>query len=171
MVRQWQYTTHSPEETRAFARDLGVCLRAGDLLLLDGAMGVGKTHFAKGVAEGLGVVDEVTSPTFTIVAEYSGNLSFVHMDLYRLYRNPDDVEERLTYAQLFEIGFEDYIDGNDVVLIEWPHGIRPLVDDYLDVRISQLPSSSGVDSDDDRSIAMEAHGPQSSARLKERMAR
>ncbi len=84
--------------------------KAGDVFCLTGDLGVGKTVFAKGFAHGLLVEDEITSPTFTIVNEYDGRFKFYHFDLYRI----EDENE------LFNIGFEDYVFGKGVCLIEWP---------------------------------------------------
>jgi tRNA threonylcarbamoyladenosine biosynthesis protein TsaE len=86
-------------------------LRAGDIVLLNGDLGAGKTHFAKGIAEGLGVRDNVTSPTFTIMnAYYGGKIPFFHLDMYRI-EDEDDV---------FELGLEDFIfDGGGITVIEW----------------------------------------------------
>ncbi|WP_067625675.1 tRNA (adenosine(37)-N6)-threonylcarbamoyltransferase complex ATPase subunit type 1 TsaE [Alicyclobacillus acidiphilus] len=170
MMDRWVLTAVSPDETTACGRQLGERLQPGDVVLLVGPMGVGKTHFAKGVARGLDVMDEITSPTFTIVAEYEGRVPFAHMDLYRMYRNPDSSTETLTYAQLFDIGFEDYIDGEQVVLIEWPLGIRELLDDYLLVDISFLTPDEGSNEREARQIAVQAVGDRSAARLREWMA-
>lgn len=104
------YITRSPEETYALGRRLGEALRPGMVLLLDGDLGAGKTCLAGGILQGLGVAEHVTSPTYTLVNEYEGRVRIAHFDLYRL----DDPEE------LFDIGFEEYLDGERVVLIEWP---------------------------------------------------
>ncbi len=84
--------------------------KAGDVFCLTGDLGVGKTVFAKGFAHGLMIEDEITSPTFTIVNEYDGRLKFYHFDLYRI----EDENE------LLNIGFEDYVFGKGVCLVEWP---------------------------------------------------
>jgi tRNA threonylcarbamoyladenosine biosynthesis protein TsaE len=103
-------TTHSEAETAAVARALAATLRAGDVLLLSGDLGAGKTAFVRGLAEGLGISpDEVSSPTFTLVQEYrGGRLPLYHADLYRLDRAATD-----------DLGLEEM--GQDGVLaIEWP---------------------------------------------------
>ncbi|AZR71988.1 tRNA (N6-adenosine(37)-N6)-threonylcarbamoyltransferase complex ATPase TsaE [Anoxybacter fermentans] len=104
------YTTNSPEETVDFGKKLGKLIEPGMVILLIGDLGAGKTCLAGGILKALGVEDYVTSPTYTLVNEYWGSLPVAHFDLYRL-DEPD---------QLFDIGFEEYLDGERVVLIEWP---------------------------------------------------
>jgi len=102
--------SHSAEETAAFGRSLAVSLRKGDVLALCGDLGAGKTHFVKGVADGLGAGDVVTSPTFTLIHEYvGGRLPLFHFDFYRL----EDEDEAL------KIGLEEYLEGDGVCAIEW----------------------------------------------------
>jgi tRNA threonylcarbamoyladenosine biosynthesis protein TsaE len=103
--------TRSEDETAAVARALAAALNAGDLLLLSGNLGAGKTAFVRGLAEGLGIApDEVSSPTFTLVHEYrSGRLSLYHVDLYRLDR-----------AAAGDLGLEQMGAADGVVAIEWP---------------------------------------------------
>ena len=101
---------HGPEETRVFGRELGLALQENTVVGLSGDLGAGKTEFVKGIAEGLGSIDPVTSPTFTLVHEYrSGRLPLFHMDFYRL-----ETEEELE-----EIGFDDYLRQTGVCAIEW----------------------------------------------------
>ena len=105
------YESGSMEDTLALASRLAREAEAGEVYLLEGDLGVGKTVFAKGFAEGLGVTEMVTSPTFTIVQEYhSGRLPLYHFDLYRI----EDPEE------LIETGVDDYFHGEGVCLVEWP---------------------------------------------------
>ena len=99
----------SEAETRACGERLGRRLRGGEVVLLCGDLGVGKTHFAKGVARGLGVEAEVLSPTFTMAARYDGRLPLVHYDLYRVR------EER----ELVEMGYLSGDDPAEVALVEW----------------------------------------------------
>jgi tRNA threonylcarbamoyladenosine biosynthesis protein TsaE len=121
------FLTESETETRAVARDLVAGLAAGTTILLSGDLGAGKTAFVKGLAEGLGIdAGEVTSPTFTIVHEYSGGrLPLVHVDLYRLER-----------AELDEVGLDTEMAGAGIVAVEWAERLarRPL--SALAVRIS-----------------------------------
>ena len=104
-----QFPTHSEEETFAVGEKLGKEAGPGQIFCLEGDLGTGKTVLAKGMARGLGVTDDVVSPTFTIVHEYKGRLPFYHFDIYRL----EDEDE------LDEIGWNDYIGSDGVVLIEW----------------------------------------------------
>lgn len=104
--------SHSPAETRAFGRTLGELLRAGDVLALSGPLGAGKTCLVQGLAAGLGVDPSVpvTSPTFVLVAEYPGRLWLRHADFYRVE----------SYARLEDAGFDDLLEGDAVVVVEWP---------------------------------------------------
>ena len=104
------FISHSAAQTHRLGAHLGELLSAGDVLLLDGNLGAGKTVFAQGVAVGLGIEDPVTSPTFTLVHEYEGRLPLYHVDLYRLAGS----------AEAGGIGLEDYIWGEGVTRIEWP---------------------------------------------------
>lgn len=105
----------SSEETYAFAREYAKTLRAGDVVLLDGDMGAGKTVFAKGVAAGLGIEEEVTSPTYAYMNDYDGRL--FHYDCYRI----ESVE------QAERLGLADYFDMGGICLIEWSQNIAPLL--------------------------------------------
>ena len=110
--------TADPEETFKLGIALGLSANPGDIYTLNGDLGVGKTVFTKGVAEGLGVIDNVNSPTFTIVQVYeSGRLPFYHFDVYRI----GDIEE------MDEIGYEDYFYGDGVCIIEWADRISELI--------------------------------------------
>jgi tRNA threonylcarbamoyladenosine biosynthesis protein TsaE len=116
-------TSHSPQETFALGRDYARTLRSGDVVALSGDLGAGKTHFVKGMAAGLGIDTEATSPTFTLIHEYAGGrLLFYHIDLYRLE----------TEDEVLAIGIDDYLAGDGVTAVEWadkfvelmPHGVR-----------------------------------------------
>ena len=101
----------SHEDTLNLGKKIGDVLKPGDILLLEGDLGAGKTTFTQGLAEGLGVDAFVNSPTFVIINEYfSGHLPLYHMDLYRL-------EDE---AQLYDLGVEEYFFGNGVSVVEWP---------------------------------------------------
>jgi tRNA threonylcarbamoyladenosine biosynthesis protein TsaE len=138
MLRNMAITTRSAEQTGLLGQRLGELLQPGDVVLLSGDLGVGKTTFSKGVAKGLGVEGEVTSPTFTLVAEYEGRIPFVHMDLYRLYEDGEASAERVQQA-LRDIGWEDYLEGDGAVLVEWPAGVLDDVDDALAIEIVRQP--------------------------------
>ena len=110
--------SHSPEETFAFGRQLAAPLQAGAVLALAGDLGAGKTHLVKGLAAGLGVESEVTSPTFTLIHEYTGGkLPLYHIDLYRL-DSPGDA---------LKIGLDEYLDARGVTVIEWADKFGELI--------------------------------------------
>ena len=112
--------TNSPEETFRVGKELGEKAYAGQVFTLTGDLGVGKTVFTQGLAKGLGIEEPVNSPTFTIVQEYDGGrLPFYHFDVYRI----GDVEE------MEEVGFDDYVMGEGVSLIEWADLIREILPD------------------------------------------
>ena len=102
---------HSAAETRALGARMAQEMKAGDVVLLEGELGAGKSEFARGVAGGLGVTETVTSPSFTILNVYeSGRVPLYHFDWYRL----ESAEE------LFEMGLDEYLGGDGVALVEWP---------------------------------------------------
>lgn len=112
------FETNSPEETFAFARELGEKTLPGTVYTLTGDLGVGKTVFAQGLAAGLEIEDSINSPTFTIVQVYDeGRIPFYHFDVYRI----GDIEE------MDEIGYEDYFYGEGACLIEWAELIEELL--------------------------------------------
>lgn len=112
------YETNSPEETFALAGRLGKQAEPGTVYTLTGDLGVGKTVFAQGMASGLGIVETVSSPTFTIVQVYDGGrLPFYHFDVYRI-GDPEEMDE---------IGYEDYFYGEGVCLVEWAELIEELL--------------------------------------------
>ncbi|HBP24881.1 MAG TPA: tRNA (adenosine(37)-N6)-threonylcarbamoyltransferase complex ATPase subunit type 1 TsaE [Oribacterium sp.] len=112
------FESHSAEDTFAFGKKLGEAAKPGDILCLDGDLGVGKTVFTQGFAAGLGIEDYVNSPTFNIVKEYEGGrLPLYHFDVYRI-GDPSEMEE---------IGYEDYFYGHGVSIIEWPGQIEELI--------------------------------------------
>ncbi len=102
--------TESQAETFALAKALGKALDFPLVITLTGELGAGKTLFAKGFAEGMGLGDEVTSPTYTIINEYGSSPGLLHFDLYRLRDT----------GELYEIGFEDFLCRGDTIIIEWP---------------------------------------------------
>ena len=113
--------TNSEKETYAFGLELGKKAHAGQVYTLVGDLGVGKTVFTKGLARGLDILEPVSSPTFTIVQVYEeGRLPFYHFDVYRI----GDVEE------MDEIGYEDYIYGDGVSLIEWANLIEEILPEH-----------------------------------------
>jgi hydrolase, P-loop family len=117
-----EYLSHSPEETEQLGEQLGRTLRPGSVVAYRGDLGMGKTAFTRGLARGLGCTCRVTSPTFTIVNEYSGALPLFHFDMYRL----DSSDE------LFDIGWEDYLSRGGVCAVEWSERVEDaLPDDTL----------------------------------------
>ena len=110
--------TNSDKDTFEFGKQLGEKAEPGTLICLDGDLGTGKTVIAKGIAAGLGVKEPVSSPTFTVIKEYTeGRLPFYHFDVYR-------IEDPL---EMDEIGYEDYFYGNGVTVIEWSDMIKELI--------------------------------------------
>lgn len=133
----------SPGATRALAVALAPLLEAGDVVSLVGDLGAGKTAFAQGLAEGLGVVGPVTSPTFTIVQEYEGRLPIAHVDVYRL----DTVQD------LYDLGFDELIDDARVTIVEWGDlVVQALPSDHLVVRIE------AGNADNERVLDFSFHG-------------
>ncbi len=112
-----QFISNSPDETQAFAADMAKRLKAGDVLCLYGDLGAGKTAFVQGLAKGLGIDEPITSPTFTIVNEYEGRLPLYHFDVYRIA----DSDE------MYEVGFDEYVYGEGVSVIEWPQLIADIL--------------------------------------------
>ncbi len=124
-----EYITNSPEETEALGERLAKVLRPGTVLAYRGDLGAGKTAFTRGLARGLGYREAVTSPTYTIVNEYlGGRLPLFHFDMYRL-RSDDD---------LWDIGWEDYLDRNGVCAVEWSENVPEAMAGALTVIIEKL---------------------------------
>ena len=123
------FESNSDTDTRQFARDLGKKAKEGQVYALIGDLGVGKTVFTQGFAEGLEISEWINSPTFTIVQEYvDGRLPFYHFDVYRI----GDPEE------MYEVGFDDYVYGEGVSLIEWANRIEEILpEDVITVRIDK----------------------------------
>jgi len=114
-----QIISNSEEETKNAGRWLGRLLKPGDVICLVGELGTGKTAFTKGIAEALGIQEIITSPTFTIVNEYKGGSKLHHFDVYRV-NDPDE---------LYNIGFEEYVYSDAVVVIEWADLISDIIPD------------------------------------------
>ena len=144
--------TSAVDQTRELGSALAELARAGDLLLLAGDLGAGKTAFAQGFGRGLGIDDTITSPTFTLAREYQGNrLRLHHLDAYRM--------ERL--EEVLDVGLPELLDDEAVVLIEWGDAIVPaLPADYLEVRITL------GEGDDDRVLDLSWVGPSWSTRAR-----
>ena len=137
-----EFLSHSPAETEALAQRLAGNLHPGDVIAYEGGLGMGKTAFTRGLARGLGYSGHVTSPTFTIVNEYEGTgLPLFHFDMYRLGGAED----------LFDIGWEDYLDRGGICAVEWSEMVSDaLPPDTIFVRFARLPEH-----DDWRTISIE----------------
>jgi tRNA threonylcarbamoyladenosine biosynthesis protein TsaE len=141
--------TSSVTQTRELAAAVAELARAGDLILLVGDLGAGKTAFVQGFGAALGVTDPITSPTFTLARQYRGRLELNHLDVYRL----DQVEEVL------DLGLQELLDGPSTTLVEWGDTILPaLPADYLEVKLTY------GDGDDDRVLQMRPVGARWGAR-------
>ncbi len=117
--------------TLELGKKLGFLLNKGDIICLNGDLGTGKTHFAKGIAKGLLIDEYITSPTFNIVNEYTGRLKLYHFDVYRV-NDPDEI---------YAIGFDEYIFSDAVSIIEWSTFIEELIpEDHISINIEKLPS-------------------------------
>lgn len=141
-------TTHSPEETIDAAKKLGSMLHAGDVIAYKGGLGAGKTTFTRGLAIGLGLGDNVFSPTFSLVNEYKGkNISLYHFDMYRI-SGEDDLEST---------GFYDYPFEDNIVAVEWSENIADfLPENTIYITISRID-------DDTREIIIENGGKYAAA--------
>ena len=124
-----EYITGSPEETEAVGAALGRVLTPGSVVAYRGDLGAGKTAFTRGLARGLGCTDAVTSPTYTIVNEYvSGRIPLFHFDMYRL-RSSDD---------LWDIGWEDYLERGGVCAVEWSENVADAMENAVTVNLEKL---------------------------------
>ena len=124
-----EYITHSPAQTEAVGAALAARLTPGAVIAYRGDLGAGKTAFTRGLAKGLGVKENVTSPTFTIVNEYlSGKMPLFHFDMYRL--GSED--------ELFDIGWEDYLERGGVCAVEWSENVWGAMEDAIVVTVSRV---------------------------------
>jgi len=136
--------TRSAEETRALGASVASLLRPGDVVVLAGDLAAGKTTFAQGAIAALGVEEQVTSPTFTIVAEYEGRVRVAHVDVYRLSG----------VGELHDLGFEEVVDDERVTFVEWGDRVEgALPPDRLVVTLEV-----GAEPDE-RTVSVRAHGP------------
>ena len=111
-----EFVSHSVAETEEFARQLAGMLKPGDCIAYRGGMGAGKTAFTRGLAQGMDLIGEVASPTFSIVNEYLGKINLYHFDMYRV-ESSDDLETT---------GFYDYLDAGAVVAAEWSENVEAI---------------------------------------------
>lgn len=136
------FITNSPTETEAVGEALGKVLQPGDVVAYRGDLGAGKTAFTRGLARGMGAAEAVTSPTYTIVNEYiSGRIPLFHFDMYRL-KSSDD---------LFDIGWDDYLERGGVCAVEWSENVADAIEDAIWVTIEKT-------GEDSRRITIEGGG-------------
>ena len=128
-----EFITNSPAETEKVGAALGKILKPGTVIAYRGDLGAGKTAFTRGLARGLGSEEMVTSPTYTIVNEYlGGRLPLFHFDMYRLASSDD----------LWDIGWEDYLDRNGVCAVEWRENVADAMEDPISITIEKLGEDS-----------------------------
>jgi len=139
---EYKITTHSEFETIELAQNLEAEKFPNMIICLDGELGSGKTMFTKGIANALGIEETLTSPTFTIIKEYDGELPLYHMDVYRLDGNTDGV------------GIEDYFTKGGVVVIEWANTIKDILpSERLDIKFKVVDENK-------RNLVLIPHGKQ-----------
>ena len=141
------YLTHSPEETEKIGASLGKILTPGTVIAYRGDLGAGKTAFTRGLARGLGYRDLVTSPTYTIVNEYlGGRLPLFHFDMYRL-ASADD---------LWDIGWDDYLDRGGICAVEWSENVAEALENPILITIEKTGEESRritIEGVDDHALA------------------
>lgn len=139
-----QFLSQSPAQTEAFGAALAARLQPGDVIAFRGGLGAGKTALTRGIAAGLGIMEGVTSPTYTIVNEYlSGRLPLFHFDMYRLHSADD----------LFDIGWEDYLERGGVCAVEWSENVEDAVQGAIKISIERVDGN-----DDARCITVTGGG-------------
>jgi tRNA threonylcarbamoyladenosine biosynthesis protein TsaE len=132
-MNEYIVRTNSTEETLQFSKELAQKLQPGDVITLEGDLGAGKTTFTKGLAVGLDINKNVSSPTFTIIKEYNGRLPLYHMDVYRLEDSYED------------LGFDEYFEGQGVTVVEWAHLIEEqLPNELLQIKITHGEENSRI---------------------------
>ncbi len=145
METSYSTITETPAETQNFGRNLAELIEIPALILLKGELGTGKTLITKAAVSALGYQGDVTSPTFNLVQEYQAEVEIIHMDLYRLDRS----------EELVEIGFEDYLNRDALIFIEWPELALPLIPaDFIFINIEKISAEQ-------RKITVRGEGEQS----------
>ena len=127
-----KYLSHNTEETEQFAYDFARKLKGGEIITLDGDLGAGKTAFVRGLARGLEIMDNVSSPTFTIVNEYRhGRIPVFHFDVYRISSS----------EELYDIGWDDYVNANAVIVMEWACIVSDIFEEEpIRIQINKIPT-------------------------------
>ena len=145
------FVTGATDETISLGERLGRLLQAGDVLVLTGDLGAGKTQLTKGIARGMGITDDVTSPTFNILMVYEGGaMPLYHFDLYRL-DDPDQLED---------IGFYDALEGDGPCVIEWGEQFADEIGpERLEVYLTRLDDQVEAGAEPPREVRLVAHGP------------
>ena len=137
-----EITVNNLDETKQIGKIIGMCLDKGDVLCLDGDLGVGKTSLTQFIAREFGVDEYITSPTFTIIKEYEGRLPFYHMDVYRL----DSADD------MYDLGYEEYIYSEGVTVIEWSEKVKEILpEERINIYIKRVD-------DDKRTLHIEGTG-------------
>ena len=128
-----QVISNSPSQTEEYARKLGAVLKGGETIAYFGGLGMGKTRFTSGLAEGMGIHTEVSSPTFSLVHEYRGDKTLYHFDMYRI----------TTFDDLCSTGFFDYLDWGGVLAVEWSENIEAaLPENTIRITITVIDETS-----------------------------
>ena len=124
-----EFTVKTEEDTINLGKKIGKQLKKGDVVALDGSLAAGKTYLTKGIAKGLGIQEDITSPTFTLISEYSGRFNLYHIDVYRL----EGVEDFL------DLGTEEMLYGDGVCVIEWSKKVKQVLPPstiYIGIRVN-----------------------------------
>ena len=139
-MKELRVVTYAPDQTRALGKKLGSLIDGSFLITLSGELGAGKTTFTQGLARGLEITRNVTSPTFTLMKSYKGRLPLYHIDAYRL----EDIDQ--------DLGFEEYVDGDGVCVIEWSNFIEGVLPE------ERLSINLTISDDDSRMLVFSAYG-------------
>ena len=139
-MKELRVVTYAPDQTRALGKKLGSLIDGSFLITLSGELGAGKTTFTQGLARGLEITRNVTSPTFTLMKSYKGRLPLYHIDAYRL----EDIDQ--------DLGFEEYVAGDGVCVIEWSNFIEDVLPE------ERLSINLTISDDDSRMLVFSAYG-------------
>ena len=139
-MKELKVVTYAPDQTRELGKKLGSLIDGSFLITLSGELGAGKTTFTQGLGRGLEITRNVTSPTFTLMKSYKGRLPLYHIDAYRL----EDIDQ--------DLGFEEYVDGDGVCVIEWSNFIEDVLPE------ERLSINLTISDDDSRMLVFSAYG-------------